>query len=223
VLPDFPLKSGKYTSARLSPFRARSRLPPFTLTMWDRHAADSDAESVWARGRGWAARLEQEESSTLSLIVRLVDDDIRKLVLGGLLRWFSAMASHILSTDWKKAVLHNMSKTGARPNGILIPKDVEILKHEDGSDRVLNSGASPKVGMRISPTPARVRAWVYRVPWISICGRKLPIVAEKTPSGQVKHTAKVGGACQEFINSVCMLWLSEFLFLGNTEGPRESD
>ncbi len=78
------------------------------------------------------------------------------------------MVSHILSTDWKKAVLHNMSRTGARPNGIVITKDVEILKHEDGTDRVLNSGASPKVGMRISPTPARVRAWVYRVTWISI-------------------------------------------------------
>jgi hypothetical protein len=121
-------------------------------TKWLRHVADSDAESVWARGRGWAARLEQAESSTLSLIVRLVDHDIRQLVLGGLLRWFSAMESHILSSEWKKAVLHSMSRTGARPNGILIPKDVEILKHEDGTDRVLNSGASQKVGMRKSPT-----------------------------------------------------------------------
>jgi hypothetical protein len=32
VLPDFPLKSGTYIAARLSPFRARSKLPPFTLS-----------------------------------------------------------------------------------------------------------------------------------------------------------------------------------------------
>jgi hypothetical protein len=59
------------------------------------------------------------------------------------------MASLRISSDCKKAVLHSLTSARTISYGNKIAENVKVVRHEDGTDRVLDSGVSDKVGTPI--------------------------------------------------------------------------